>query len=89
MLVNHHIAAALASERERDLLAAARRWRTADPVAEVEPARATPLASPTESREPCPDLGREGRISVRISRSRSSEAVRSANARAQARVEVR
>ena len=88
MLVNHHIAAALASERERDLLAdARRRRRTRD--AGAEPERMAPLAPPAGTQAPWAEAEHDGRIAVRIARARRIEAGHRANARARERVSSR
>jgi hypothetical protein len=82
MFVNSHIAAALASERERDLLAGARRWRKADSRVEVEPVRMAPLTPAAPELE---HPARDGRLALRITRARSDEAGHSGNARARER----
>jgi hypothetical protein len=97
MPISHHIGAALASERERDLVAPAHRWRRfkrapeAGPVQHAEPvriARFAPAPEPAQPRveAPCAERPRDGRIAVRIARSQRAESGGSANARGRERV---
>jgi hypothetical protein len=67
MFTNHHIAAALASERQRDLLEATHRAQLdAQPTADA----ATPVAVAPQEPAPTPAPPRDGRIGLRITRGR-------------------
>jgi len=84
MVVSHHIAAAIASERERDFVANARRGHRHDPDAETEAVE--PFFTPAG---PSPAPERDGRLALRITRARGIEAGHSANARSRERVASR
>jgi hypothetical protein len=87
MFISHHIAAALASERERDFVANARHRDRSEP--DVEAAGVEPFFTPEGSGRPSPAPERDGRLALRVTRARGVEAGRSANVRSRERVGTR
>ncbi|HEX3509752.1 MAG TPA: hypothetical protein VHT27_01510 [Solirubrobacteraceae bacterium] len=65
MVINHHIAAALASERQRDLLDDGRRWRRAEPHEPV-PAPVDASSAHESRRDAAPrrSTALDGRLSI-------------------------
>jgi hypothetical protein len=82
MLINHHIVAALAVERQRDLLEASRRGRLhAEPAQAATPVTATRPDGQPSSHSRGEQPVRDGRIGLRIARGRAQAAPTTASSR--------